>query len=586
MKFRWLSLLLATLFLVVNSSPTAEALPTLQFPSLGDRGTFSSGYTHSCLISGQGIVRCEGENGRGELSGNTISPTGFVVVPLPGRAIFVTARNYTTCALLEDRSVYCWGENTFAQVTGLSTSASERVPIQVAGLPSTITKIALTEKSGAALTESGELWTWGGMGTVLRSYYLGRGTSSATGVVTSFGVALKDFATGKDVICGLLTSGITKCFGQNWGYNIGYKQIPTQGIGDYASSSYKSITPYPAEDLPDTGKSIETVGTLFCTTMEDNSVWCWGETFRGWDYRRTASTEVSQAWNAGILRKPSLLFSANLRMTMIHNSAYSYTHCAQDQNSVVKCWGGGGLNLDNYVINPIQIPTLNRSVVIHYSDNGGDIRFIDSDGIFRTQSLESFPPWDDQTISVPNIPSVRIGEFGDVINPSSSSGLAIQFSTNSPTCEIHNNKILGRLAGGCLLTFVQTGNQRFHPITYSVEVQIIETTTTTSSTSTTTTTVLSSPSALPTSATFTPVKVSNYFKFGTTVNKSTVLRFAGMNVGSYKVIKFQIARGYAKFCRVNGTSVKTLRRGLCKISINASSKFQKTIKRTVTFLIR
>ena len=299
------------------------------YPVPGDLGTYDSGISHSCLISSLGNVKCTGENSRGELSGEITPLQDFVTVPLPERAIYIAALNQTTCAILEPGSVYCWGDNRYGQVNGRTVSDAERNPTRVIGLPASVTKVALTERSGLALTTEGELWSWGGIGTVQAPYYLGRNGSLQPEKVTSFGGPLRDFTTSTDNVCGLLRIGVTKCFGMNWTYNIGYKQLPTQNTGNFAPRSHKSQTPYPAEDLPTSGVSLETVGSLICATMTDRSVWCWGETFSPWDYRLTVPSIVSSTYASGIFQKPIQLFTSQdeARVLRTHGGDTGTAYC-------------------------------------------------------------------------------------------------------------------------------------------------------------------------------------------------------------------------------------------------------------------
>jgi len=63
--------------------------------------------------------------------------TGTVVPAAPAAAVtlpIVAAGGGHTCSVMPDHSVWCWGQNTTAQL-GNGTIADSTVPVQVAGLP-------------------------------------------------------------------------------------------------------------------------------------------------------------------------------------------------------------------------------------------------------------------------------------------------------------------------------------------------------------------------------------------------------------------------------------------------------------------
>lgn len=76
------------------------------------------GYDHSCALLDDGSVRCWGENGKGQLGLGTTTDVGISQSPaeagplaLGGDAIAITAGGEHTCALLDDYGVVCWGSN-------------------------------------------------------------------------------------------------------------------------------------------------------------------------------------------------------------------------------------------------------------------------------------------------------------------------------------------------------------------------------------------------------------------------------------------------------------------------------------------
>ncbi|AKV00056.1 hypothetical protein AKJ09_06719 [Labilithrix luteola] len=75
---------------------------------------FASDYQRGCAVVAGGLVYCWGKNERGQVGDGTRT---FAQVPakvagLPAPAVSVRALGESACALLEDGSIYCWGDDT------------------------------------------------------------------------------------------------------------------------------------------------------------------------------------------------------------------------------------------------------------------------------------------------------------------------------------------------------------------------------------------------------------------------------------------------------------------------------------------
>ncbi|MDF2697268.1 MAG: hypothetical protein K0S65_5651 [Labilithrix sp.] len=101
--------------------PNDERLPA-RARVLTDAGAYPQqlalGRTTACVRITDGTIQCVGgnENGRlgrpdaGQASGD------YELVPLPGRAVQITASEQAFCALLQGGSVMCWGANTYGEL--------------------------------------------------------------------------------------------------------------------------------------------------------------------------------------------------------------------------------------------------------------------------------------------------------------------------------------------------------------------------------------------------------------------------------------------------------------------------------------
>lgn len=127
------------------------------------------GAQHSCVRTLGGEVYCWGGNGHGQigvadLPGElSLTPTR---VKLPGPASAVAAGTYTTCAILMDGKLLCWGRNGDAEM-GSGVGPDAKLPVEVP-MPTAdrVDRVALGEAHACAITAPetsplGTVWCWG-----------------------------------------------------------------------------------------------------------------------------------------------------------------------------------------------------------------------------------------------------------------------------------------------------------------------------------------------------------------------------------------------------------------------------------------
>ena len=93
----------------------------------------TSGAAHSCAILDDGSVSCWGENSNGQLGDSSRSPSlepEKSSMPLGRKAVEISAGSYHTCTVLDDGSVRCWGSNEFGQL-GDGTEIERTSPVPV-----------------------------------------------------------------------------------------------------------------------------------------------------------------------------------------------------------------------------------------------------------------------------------------------------------------------------------------------------------------------------------------------------------------------------------------------------------------------
>lgn len=142
----------------------------------------TAGNNHTCAALATGVVRCWGYGPNGELgSGLTVNlmdqPSEQAsVIQFPEKAVSVSASGYSTCAVLENGVVRCWGLGEFAQLGSGSTENLMDQPGEDASIVPLGGKAVMVAAGGAfcALLDTGVVRCWGaGNGA------LGSGSSEA-----------------------------------------------------------------------------------------------------------------------------------------------------------------------------------------------------------------------------------------------------------------------------------------------------------------------------------------------------------------------------------------------------------------------
>jgi alpha-tubulin suppressor-like RCC1 family protein len=93
----------------------------------------SAGQAHTCAVLSSGSVQCWGWNNAGQLAnGTTINSFVPVTIPSVTDAASVAAGSYDSCAVLSSGSVQCWNWNYYGNL-GNGTTTNSQVPVTVSG---------------------------------------------------------------------------------------------------------------------------------------------------------------------------------------------------------------------------------------------------------------------------------------------------------------------------------------------------------------------------------------------------------------------------------------------------------------------
>lgn len=160
----------------------------------------------TCALVNNGTVYCWGQNSSGQIGdGTTVNKLSPVKVTLPGPATEVTAGGDTTCAIVSG-ALYCWGAPGFV---GNGTVIIQPSPVLV--IASGVTQVSANYSHTCAVV-NGAAQCWG------YNYYgaLGDGTNvNKSSPVTAIASGVAQVSTGQNHACALMTTGELRCWGDD-----------------------------------------------------------------------------------------------------------------------------------------------------------------------------------------------------------------------------------------------------------------------------------------------------------------------------------------------------------------------------------
>lgn len=294
--------------------PLAEKVPCSTRPivvrGLGDIVAVTNGGWVNCALRRDQTVWCWGNNSSGTLgAGATVGPESCshtdvgearpcssVPVQVKGirDATAIASHSSTTCALLADRTVECWGDNregdlgigAFAGPETCHLGPCSTTPRRVRGI-SGATAVA----AGCAVLSSGAIECWGGNG----AGDLGSGDTSgpedcaqpgdedpspcSTTPVRVRGISNAVAVTSGNHGCALLKGGTIDC----WGYAAGGQLGNGTDTGPETCSSNQECSTVPVQVVGITdARAVATPSSGFsCALRLGGRVSCWGNNVNG-----------------------------------------------------------------------------------------------------------------------------------------------------------------------------------------------------------------------------------------------------------------------------------------------------------------
>lgn len=269
-----------------------------------------AGGTHTCGISADQGVYCWGSNLSGQAGWSLDAESLDTPQPvaLPGKAIDIATGAAHSCALLSDRAVYCWGDNSHGQL-GDGTGTGGPVPVRALS-GNTFVAIDAGDESTCALSQAGEAFCWGGN----RYGQLGDGTETTRTrpVRAAAGHRFRSVSIARHA-CGITLSDNVLCWGDNADGALGYPS-PNNSLSPVSPAIIGRVV------------SLATGLGHSCAIDARGAAYCWG---RNW-YGQVGDGTMTN-------RSIPVLVSSGASFVSI---AASWAHsCAARADGLLQCWG-------------------------------------------------------------------------------------------------------------------------------------------------------------------------------------------------------------------------------------------------------
>ena len=268
-----------------NGTFTDSNTPT-PVSDINDAIDLSSGYDYTCALHADGYISCWGANWFGELGDGTSGvETNNYSTPVKtlniSDAIAITTGLQHTCALLDDRTVSCWGYNHYGQL-GNGTETDSSVPTQVFGINDAIAITAGSEYT-CAILEDRTVSCWG-------QNYIGqlgngetRNTSPVPVKVLGIDDAVSLAQSPSNYLCAFRSNSVITCWGRN-PHNMLAPGVGEPPFYDLPSAEDRRIWSWDGSgeevylELPNSQDitALSLSRWHICSVLKDTTIHCWG----------------------------------------------------------------------------------------------------------------------------------------------------------------------------------------------------------------------------------------------------------------------------------------------------------------------
>ncbi len=308
----------------------------------------SAGLNHTCVLLEDGSVRCFGDNSAGQLGyddndnrGISESADMLPAVNLGRAAIAIYSGTKYNCALLDDQSVKCWGENRFGQLGYGDTnnrgdalnpmSSLGAVPLGDSAIALDISTVS--NHTCAVLKSNDSLKCWGFNANGQLGYghtnHLGDDELPSSYGSIPFAYKVLQVATGLSHTCALTGGQDVQCWGANNNGQAGYGP----GIGPIGDDEAADSAPF--LDFSNNGSKMVSTGIFHsCVIGLDEAAYCFG---RGADgqtgHGNTATIGINEVPDSSNSKVP-----IDLALSQVTTGASHSCVLTKDEGRVI-CFG-------------------------------------------------------------------------------------------------------------------------------------------------------------------------------------------------------------------------------------------------------
>jgi Regulator of chromosome condensation (RCC1) repeat len=221
----------------------------------GSRAMVAAGGVHTCALLDDGTVRCWGDNTVGQLgvsgASNTMTPAPSV--DLGAKAVSISMAGLHSCAALETNGVDCWGDNAAGEL-GTGDQVFHPTPVAPSGSLSNVIAVATGADHTCVIDPAGGLSCWG---RDIGGPIAGDSTTQLVPVNVPIESPVLAIAAGDQRTVALSYGG------------------RVYALGKLTSSSYSGMMPR-ALNTPSAAVAVAAGGYQACAILDGGDLRCWG----------------------------------------------------------------------------------------------------------------------------------------------------------------------------------------------------------------------------------------------------------------------------------------------------------------------
>ena len=339
-----MSVLITGFFVVTDSDVSSVSASTQDLQGvIGNR--LATGDNHTCALLADGVVKCWGDNTYGQLGVPNVelslTPIEVSTFGSNRYATAIAAGKNHTCALLNDASVSCWGDNGFGELGNSKTGVSF-LPTSVIAGANPITNVFAGGNNSCAIDSEGISYCWGKNASrqVGDNSTTTRRVPSAVFTPNNHQI-MTAIENGSNHSCGLSSLGQIICWGSNSNSQMG------------TGTSDSELTPVLISTLGNNTSALKVSagGLHSCAITNNRQVKCWGANSSG------------QVGDGTMTMRPS---PTAVDLSLVDISAGNAHTCGILVDGSAKCWGS---NSDGQLGTSASMPSASSPVAVSLPGN-------------------------------------------------------------------------------------------------------------------------------------------------------------------------------------------------------------------------